>query len=110
MNSYRITLTLAPLSELECHRALDAIRQYWMRPEQLSRKPWQGAFILTASSEANLPAFETESLFAKRLSSAIWRRLGRYVKITVDCVCIDDDTSSHFLFDETRYRELMTLR
>ncbi|WP_018151450.1 hypothetical protein [Leeia oryzae] len=110
MKSYRITITLAPLSELECHRALDAINQYWRRPELLSQKPWQGAFILTASAEMEMSVLETERLFGKRLASAIWRRLGRYVKVTVDCVGIESDTNSVLVFDETNYREAMSIR
>ncbi|MCB6184421.1 hypothetical protein LIN78_12780 [Leeia sp. TBRC 13508] len=110
MKTYRITITLAPLSELECHRALDAINQYWRRPEQLSRKPWQGAFILTASAEMEMSVLETERLFGKRISSAIWRRLGRYVRVTVDFTGIDADNNSLLEFDESHYREAMSIR
>ena len=109
-NHYRITITLSPLSELECHRALDAIHQYWTRPERIERRPWQGAFVLTVAAETTLPKFETESAMAKRLSTSIWRRLGRYVRVSVDCVSTSSDADSHHVFDESRYRELMEWR
>ena len=108
MTTFEITVTVSPLSDLESHRVMDALRETWTRPELCFRHTLPRQMMaVQASAETTLPAFETESMFAKRLSRSIWRRVGRYVKVTVDTVETEGAGVFNQEFDERAYRDLM---
>jgi hypothetical protein len=62
--------------------------------------------LLQVGAEADFCDNQTEEAFAQRLSVAIWKKVGRYVKVVVDATS-EDLPGDCFELNEMDYRKLM---
>lgn len=107
--SQRVHLSVFPLGSSEPGRALAAVRSAWAGPFWIARRELNGAWLLEMQIEAPAPAGDDERALAERLSVAIWRRLGRYVKVVVDVSREESDESSRRELVQTDYLKLMRI-
>ncbi len=107
MPTYRVHISVFPLGSNEPARVMAAVRESWVAPSWISRRVKNGAWLVEASMEAALPEGDDEAAFAERLSIAIWRRVGRYVKVVVDAAKDEADDSQQRELGRTDYLKLM---
>ncbi|MDK2123833.1 hypothetical protein [Parachitinimonas caeni] len=107
--AYHVHLSIYPLGTAEVPKALAAIRTAWIAPAWVRQREIAGAHFLEAMAEAPFRAGETETLFVERLSIAIWKRLGRYVKVVVEAGHENTPEFRHLELEEPDYLKLMRL-
>ncbi|QDQ27864.1 hypothetical protein FNU76_16765 [Chitinimonas arctica] len=110
--SHRVQLSVFPLGSSEPQRALAAIRATWVNPAWVASREINGAWLLEAAMEAPLAVDDehddsVEAAFTKRLSMAIWRKLGRYVRVVVDAGAEESEESCHHELGRSDYLMLM---
>ncbi|HEY9101804.1 hypothetical protein [Chitinimonas sp.] len=104
---HHVHLSVFPLGSSEPARVQAAIRTAWASPSWVASREVHGAWFFQAVTEAVLPEGLNEAAFAERLSIAIWRALGRYVRVAVDTSATESDTSCHHELGRTSYLRLM---
>ncbi len=107
MTAHSVHISVFPLGSSEPLRALDAIRTAWLAPAWVSKRTIDGAWLLEVAMEAPLPEGDDAAAFTERMSVAIWRRVGRYVKVVVDVAQDESDTSHRREFGRPDYLKLM---
>lgn len=103
---YRIYLSISPLGQSELDKALSAIRESWTRPHWIHKIERNNVYLLQVGAEADFCDDVSEQVFAQRLSVAIWKKVGRYVKVVVDAAS-EDLPADCFELNEIDYRKLM---
>lgn len=104
---YRMHICISPLHPAELKPVLEVIGWEWSKPEKI-RKIRRGAHLFAeVSAEHYLSKGESEEAFAERMSVAIWKRLGRFVKVTIDAVLLDEAPNDSFEFGEYDYQRLV---
>lgn len=104
---YRVHISVAPLGASELNKTLLAIREAWTAPHYVHKIERNKVYFLQTSAEASFLPDENEQAFADRVSIAIWRKIGRYVKVVIDTTDSDDVPADCFEFNEYDYRKLM---
>lgn len=104
---HRVHLSVFPLGSSEPARVQAAIRSAWTSPSWIASREVHGAWFFQAIIEAELPESLNEAALAERLSIAVWRALGRYVRVAVDACATESDTSCHHELGRTSYLRLM---
>lgn len=84
-----------------------AVRATWVKPAWVSRREINGAWLLEMTMEAVIEAGDSEMALSERLSMAIWKRLGRYVKVVVDVAVEESDEVRHHELGQADYRRWM---
>lgn len=104
---YRMYVCVSPLHPAELKPVLEVIGSEWSKAEKI-RKIKSGAHLfMEASAEHYLSKGESEEAFAERMSVAIWRRLGRFVKVTIDAVLLEESPNDSYEFGECDYQRLV---
>lgn len=103
---YRVYLSISPLGQAELDKALSAIRESWTRPHWIHKQERNQVYLLQVGAEADFCDDQSEEAFAQRLSVAIWKKVGRYVKVVVDATS-EDLPGDCFELNEMDYRKLM---
>lgn len=104
---YRMHIGISPLTDGEIEPALEVVSEQWSKPEKI-RKIENGRYLfLEASAESYLCRGESEEEFAKRLSVAIWKKLGRYVKVTIDALYLEESPNDSYELSEFDYKRLL---
>ena len=104
---HRVHLSVFPLGSSEPAKVLAAVREAWISPTCIASREVHGAWFFEATTEASLPDGDSEAAFAERLSVAIWRKLGRYVRVAVNATEVETDASCHHELGRTSYLKLM---
>lgn len=89
---------------------LQAVREAWVSPSWQQRREVGGAWFVEGSAEAPLRHNESPEAFTERLSIAVWRRLGRFVKVVVDVSIDDSDEHQRRELSQPDYLKLMRTR
>jgi len=105
--TYRVHFSVYPLGSSEPPRVLLAVRTAWISPSWQRSCERGGAWLVEGASEAALRGDETPAAFAERLSIAIWRRLGRYVKVVIDVALEESDEHQRRELGQLEYLKLM---
>jgi hypothetical protein len=103
---YRVYLSISPLGQTELDKALCAIRESWTHPHWIRKLERNQVYLLQVGAEADFCDNLSEEAFAQRLSVAIWKKVGRYVKVVVDAAA-EDLPGDCFELNEIDYRKLM---
>ncbi|WP_137940409.1 hypothetical protein [Chitinivorax sp. B] len=104
---YRVHISVAPLGATEVRKALAAIREAWTSPHYVKKIEKNKVYFLQTSAEASFLPDENEQAFAQRVSVAIWKKVGRYVKVVIDTSDSDEVPTDCFELNEYDYRKLM---
>lgn len=104
---YRMHIAVSPLASSEIDPVMKVFGDEWTRPECVKRHRVGRNYLVQAIAEGYLCCGESEGDFARRVSVAIWKRLDRYVKVSVDALPIDDLPNDSFEFSELDYRKLL---
>lgn len=105
--TYRVHFSVYPLGSSEPQRVLLAVKEAWVSPSWQHRCERGGAWLVEGASEAALRGDEAPAVFAERLSIAIWRRLGRYVKVVIDVALEESDEHQRRELGQLEYLKLM---
>lgn len=105
--TYRIQISISPLSATEADRVLAAVRSAWMSPSFVHRQPIDNAWLLVVRHESGLRQNESLDWFAERLAAAIWQSLGRYVRIAFDLAPHEAPDGRVTVFDEDAYWRIL---
>ena len=108
MATHRVHISAYPLGANEPVRVIAAIHDAWLPPAWASRRLYQGAWLVEAQMEAALPAGDDEAAFSRRVSIAVWQRLGRYVKVAIDTAAGECD-ETHYELGRRDYVKWMRL-
>ena len=72
--TYRLQLSIAPISPAEAERTLLAIKRAWCRPSWVRRQALADQVILLeVRHEAELKQGESSDWFVERIGAAIWQ-------------------------------------
>jgi hypothetical protein len=102
---YRLDVCVSPLIAREVPQVVETFTAHWAKPEEVERARVKGAHALTLSAEHELRAGERADSIARALSYAIWKKLDRYVKITIEATYLSDPPDGHFEYGEAAYTE-----
>jgi hypothetical protein len=105
--TYRIQISISPLSVPEIDRVLAAVRACWLSPSCVHRQPIDEAWLLVLRHETELRASETPEWFAERLVAMIWQSIGRYVRIAFDMAPHEAPDGRVTVFDEDAYWRIL---
>lgn len=109
MPACRVHLSLFPVSEREANLSLAVLRKAFVAAHWVELRDCHGGILLSCLAEGEFPPAETEEAFANRLAVAIWRRVGRFVKLNVELTLDDHPTPFCFERDRPAYQQLMRL-
>ncbi len=106
---YRIETVVAPLLPREYEIVIAAFADAWSKPEEIERVSRDnpggkdGTFALHLTAERDLRLGETADEVARLISYTIWKKLDRYVKITVDATFLNANPDVSLEFAEQSY-------
>lgn len=106
MASYRIELSIFPLSYPETERALDALRLAWRQPAYIHRQAYGDIYMLSIRHEAAPSIKEDPCRFAERIAAKLWQAFGRFVRISMD-IAEEDQDVRYFSMEESDYRRIL---
>lgn len=104
---YRMHVSVSPLTPKEIAPVLATIGKEWSKPERVKQIPVGNRMFLEAAAESYLCRGEGESEFAERMTVAIWKKLGRFVKVTIDAVYLEEPPHDSYEFGEFDYQRLV---
>ncbi len=102
---YRIETVVAPLLPREYDAVIAAFGDAWTKPEEIDRvvRGKDGTFALHLMAERDLRLGETVDEVGRLISYTIWKKLDRYVKITVDATFLNANPDVSLEFAEQAY-------
>ncbi len=104
-NLYRLEVGVSPLLPREVPAVVEVFTKHWTKPEEVDRASVGDATALILIADHQIRAGERPADIARTLSYAIWRKLDRYVKVTVEATYLGESPDSHFEFGESAYAE-----
>ncbi len=106
-NYYRLEATISRLLPREVPEVVAAFSQVWTKPEEVDSVPLGTqsgeALILTLTADHEISLSQRPSDIARLLTYAIWQRLDRYTKVTVETTYLGESPDTHFEFGEDQY-------
>ncbi len=105
--TYRIQISISPLSASEADRVLAAVRAAWISPSCVHRQAIDEAWLLVLRHESELRSGESPDWFAERLAATIWQAIGRYVRIAFDLAPHEAPDGRVTVFDEDAYWRIL---
>ncbi len=102
----RLHVSVSPLGQAEVDRVVAALSDSGAPPHWVRKVDRHQVYLLEAIAELELGDNDSEQGLAQQLSVAIWKKIGRYVKIVVDTTR-DDMPADCFELNERDYRKLM---
>ena len=102
-NLYRLEVSVSPLLPREIPSVVEVFTTHWSKPEEVDRARVSDATALVLIADHEIRAGERPADIARTLSYAIWKKLDRYVKVTVEATYLGENPDSHFEFGESQY-------
>lgn len=113
-NYYRLEATVSKLLLRELPAVVSAFTEVWTKPEEVERAlvTHHGGetVVATLIADHEIRQSERPSDIAHRLSYAIWQRLDRFVKVTVETTYLGESPDAHFEYGEAQYAEAFGTR
>ncbi len=109
-NPYRLEVSVSPLLPREIPQVVEEFTAHWTKPEEVDRARVNDATALILIADHEIRAGERPGDIARTLTYAIWRKLDRYVKVTVESTYLGESPDAHFEFGETQYSEAFGAR
>jgi hypothetical protein len=104
-NLYRLEVGVSLLLAREVPQVVEAFTTHWTKPEEVERVRIGDAHAIVMTADHEIRAGERPSSIARTLSYAVWQKLDRYVKVTVEATYLGENPDSHFEFGETQYAQ-----
>ena len=106
-NYYRLEASVSRLLPREVPEVVAAYTTVWTKPEEVESVAVGtvsgDALILTLIADHEIRASERPADLARALTYAIWQRLDRYTKVTVETTYLGESPDAHFEFGEDQY-------
>ncbi len=106
-NHYRIEASISRLLPREVAHVVAAFTEVWTKPEEVENfaigNEYGEAIVLTLIAEHELRLDERPADIAHALTYAIWQKLDRYVKVTVESTYLGESPDCHFEYGEEQY-------
>jgi len=109
-NPYRLEVSVSPLLPREVSQVVEEFTAHWTKPEEVDRVRVNDATALILIADHEIRAGGRPGDIARALTYAIWRKLDRYVKVTVESTYLGESPDAHFEFGETQYSEAFGAR
>jgi hypothetical protein len=109
-NLYRLDVSISPLLPRELPTVVEVFTTHWTKPEEVERARVHDATAITLSADHEIRAGERPSDIARTLTYAIWQKLDRYVKVTVEATYLGESHDAHFEYGESAYAEAFGAR
>ena len=109
-NLYRFEVAVSPLIAREIPKVVEAFTAHWAKPEEVERAKASDADALILIAEHNLRLDERPADIARNLTYAIWKKLDRYVKVTIESTYLGENPETHFEFGEQSYADAFGAR
>ena len=109
-NIYRLDVSSSPLLPRELPQVVEVFTAHWTKPEEVERARVNDATAVTLSADHEIRAGEHPGEIARKLTYAIWQKLDRYVKVTVEATYLGDTHDAHFEYGESAYAEAFGAR
>ena len=109
-NLYRLDLSASPLLPREVPSVVEVFTAHWAKPQEVERARAGDAMVLTLSAEHEIRAGERPADIARTLTYAIWQKLDRYVKVTMEATYLGETPDAHFEYGESAYAEAFGAR
>lgn len=109
-NLYRLDMSVSPLLPREIPPVVEVFTANWAKPEEVDRSRVADATAITLSADHEIRAGERPADIARNLTYAIWQKLDRYVKVTVEATYLGESQDAHFEYGESAYAEAFGAR
>ena len=109
-NLYRLDMSVSPLLPREIPPVVEVFTANWAKPEEVDRSRVADATAITLSADHEIRAGEHPADIARKLTYAIWQKLDRYVKVTVEATYLGESQDAHFEYGESAYAEAFGAR
>lgn len=109
-NLYRLDVSVSPLLPREIPPVVEVFTANWAKPEEVERARVNDATAIILSADHEIRAGERPADIARTLTYAIWQKLDRYVKVTVEATYLGESHDAHFEYGETAYAEAFGAR
>ncbi len=109
-NLYRLEMSVSPLLVRELPMVVEVFTTHWSKPEEVDRAEVNGATAMVLTADHEIRAGERPADIARTLTYAIWQKLDRYVKVTVESTYLGESPDAHFEFGEEQYSEAFGAR
>lgn len=109
-NTYRLDVSVSPLLPREVPPVVEAFTAHWTKPQEVERSQVNDATAIILSAEHEMRAGERPADIARALTYAIWQKLDRYVKVTVEATYLGESPDSHFEYGESAYADAFGAR
>ncbi len=109
-NLFRLDVSASPLLPREVPPVVEVFTAHWAKPQAVERVRVGDAMAITLSAEHEIRAGERPADIARTLTYAIWQKLDRYVKVTVQATYLGETPDAHFEYGESAYAEAFGAR
>ena len=109
-NLYRLDVSVSPILPREVPHVMGAFTTHWTKPEEVDRSKVSDATAITMSADHEIRAGERPADIARKLTYAIWQKLDRYVKVTVEATYLGETPDAHFEYGESAYADAFEAR
>ena len=107
---YRLDMSVSPLLPREIPPVVEVFTANWAKPEEVDRSRVADATAITLSADHEIRAGERPADIARKLTYAIWQKLDRYVKVTVEATYLGESQDARFEYGESAYAEAFGAR
>jgi hypothetical protein len=104
-NYYRLEMSVSPLLPREIPDVVEAFTGHWAKPEEIDQAKVGDASALVLVADHEIRAGERPADVARALTYAVWQKLDRYVKVTVETTYLGESPDAHFEFGESAYSD-----
>jgi len=109
-NLYRLDVSVSPILPREVPQVMEAFTTHWTKPEEVERSKVNDATAIIMSADHEIRAGEKPADIARKLTYAIWQKLDRYVKVTVEATYLGETPDAHFEYGESAYADAFEAR
>jgi hypothetical protein len=113
-NYYRLEASISRLLPRELNAVVAAFTETWTKPEEIERvtvgTESGEALAVTMMADHEIRAGERPADIARKMTYAIWQKLDRYVKVTVETTYLGESPDAHFEYGEAQYADAFEAR
>ena len=81
-------------------QVVEAFTANWCKPEEIERAKVKDAVAITSTADHEIRAGEKPADIARTIIYAIWQKLDRYVKVTIEATYLGKTPDLHFGYGE----------
>ena len=109
-NLFRLEVCVSPLLPREVPQVVESFTSNWCKPEEIERGKVKDAVAITLTADHEIRAGEKPADIARTITYAIWQKLDRYVKVTIEATYLGETPDSHFEYGESAYADAFEAR